>query len=188
MAVGGGGTARSASPSSRCVPPPAQRAACGALGHQKDDDECPKKRAGTNKAAYTMGPVGELAYEVRVKLRDVGATRAIVGTACAKHVAGKRWFEGYRDWTRGKFSYEVVTCSEREPFKFGPGRRLMSICAALLPFQVGKEQLVLRASIIERGVPLLIGKPVLQSLAAHIDFGLGKVVFGVPPGGAAQAA
>ena len=77
---------------------------------------------------------------------DVVPETALVDTACAKSVAGRPWAKDVvaRLLLQG---YIVQTVTEREPFRFGPGRRIWSEEALLIPFSWFGYTFILRVSV-----------------------------------------
>ena len=58
---------------------------------------------------------------------------------------------------------------DREPFRFGPGKRIWSEKALVLAMLWGGQVVVLRISIVPPEVPCLISKPVFKRLGAILD-------------------
>ena len=56
-------------------------------------------------------------------------------------------------WYHERFGYTVQTVSEREPFRFGPGERIFSDHAVLIPCQWGQHTVILRISVVDRDDP-----------------------------------
>ena len=140
-------------------------AVCGALGHWKDDPECPKRKS-KDRSSYMVQVSNELVAT---------DTCVLVDTACAKTVAGRPWADKIREIyeQRGAVLKQIP---ESEPFRFGPGRRILSRCALLVPCSLGGVTLVLRVSIVERDVPCLLSRRALKSLGAIINFDDGNMV------------
>jgi hypothetical protein len=68
--------------------------------------------------------------------------------------------------------------SELEPFRFGPGARLVSKYALVLPVFWCNKQYVIRISIIEKEVACLLSKRVLETVGAVIDIGRHQISMG----------
>ena len=101
---------------------------------------------------------------------------AYVDTACAKSVIGLENANDIVDYCKNNhWPYALV--EEREPFRFGPGKRIWSEKALVLGVLWGQAVVVLRISIVENDVPCLISKFVLKQLGAVIDLESNHVVF-----------
>jgi len=128
--------------------------ACGALGHWKDDKECPKKGAGGAKGSHKANMVMAsgmlededeqdfsdeeaaltLTTEQNGKLRTV-YKHGLMDTACAKTVAGYDWWSDMQQYIAQHGGYYRVV-AECEPFRFGPGKRVMSTHAVVIAISV----------------------------------------------------
>ena len=101
-----------------------------------------------------------------------GRLIGVPDTACEKSVSGVEWavqvekrFEALGIPTR--------RIREEESFRFGPGKRVRSLYALLLPVQFGKSRrqtYLLRLSVVDRELPLLISQQVLSFLKMVIRF------------------
>ena len=93
---------------------------------------------------------------------------ALVDTACAKTVAGFDFAKQLGDLAKQQgFALERV--DEAEPFRFGPGKRILSSGALLVLVCMQGRTIILRVSIIDKPVPCLISRPVLKRLGCVID-------------------
>ena len=86
-------------------------------------------------------------------------------------MCGKKWSLDFAKFIREQYGYRIRTVEEKEPSRFGPGRRVFSYLAAAIPIEVNGKQFVIRASVIEQDIPLLVSKAVLSSLGAQLDLG-----------------
>ena len=102
---------------------------------------------------------------------------AIIDTACAKTVAGMKWYEDYAQHAKTK-GHTVRTIPERESFKFGPGKQIFSEFAVVIPVQVEGLAYCVRASVIKQDVPLLFSRKVLQGVGAVLDMENNRMEYG----------
>ena len=103
---------------------------------------------------------------------------AMCDTCCAKTVAGVQWMEGHMKWMdeHGVF-YHIV--EEKEAFRFGPGGRIHSDFAVVMPMYItgATHSANIRVSVVSQNVPLLMSKNVLQGLGAILYLKEGLVEF-----------
>ncbi len=131
-------------------------ARCGRTGHWKDDPEYPLKQSG--------GKAKEV-HVVNVPSSTGGddVDLLFVDTACAKSVAGARWANAIEQWCIEHFNTQLIYVNECEPFRFGPGDRIYSKRAIIVPCLWGDSVAPIRLSIVDKEVPPLIAKRVLKS-------------------------
>ena len=136
-------------------------AACGALGHWKDDKECPMNKNKKSHRAHMT-----LHTEASRDMIGLG----LVDTACAKTVAGEQWAKGTLAvlTTSGVWHQRV---DENESFRFGPGRRLFSSYALIFPVCWGGHLFLIRVSIVKFAVPCLLSRPLLKARRCLLDMG-----------------
>ena len=98
-----------------------------------------------------------------------------VDTACAKSVGGRPAAqEAIEECKRLGWPYKVV--KEKEPFRFGPGKRIWSQEALLVGVLWAAQVFVLRVSIVEAEVPFLISKYVIKRLTGVLDFDSNEMI------------
>ena len=90
--------------------------------------------------------------------------RAIIDTAATKTCAGKMWLEDYRSGFDKDTLKSLVTRKERRSFRFGNSVRYPSEYEIDIPFKLGSNETILRTSVINANIPLLIGLPDLEKL------------------------
>ena len=101
---------------------------------------------------------------------------AYVDTACAKSVmggSGAMDIMAYCD--KNEWPYRTV--EEAEPFKFGPGERIMSKFALLLPVKWAGVTVLIRISVIAQRIPILLSKYLFKKLGAVLDLDENKCNF-----------
>ncbi|CAK0869248.1 unnamed protein product [Prorocentrum cordatum] len=102
----------------------------------------------------------------------------VVDTACAKSVAGLRWYRRLAIYVRKNWGIELETVTEREPYRFGPGKTIYSSQALLLPMEWDGKGAVIRISLVEEDVPPLISGGALKALEAHIHMKEAEITLG----------
>ena len=168
-----------------------------AYGHWHADPECPyfeesqkkKKKKGENergdrtKKVFTVqeGNNGgeedessdseEAVYEVMMTWADYrgGHGIAMTDTCCAKTVVGDEWARHHMEVLRDA-GVEFLVVRERNPFRFGPGRKVYSTGAFIFPLALpgGKGIAIVRASMVEGNIPLLLSKKALTELGGTL--------------------
>ena len=88
-------------------------------------------------------------------------TNGVIDTACARTLAGTHWFEKFEvELKRHATPEEMVP--DNETFRFGPGAVKKSSRAVIFPVAVGQNVFLLRASLLDEEVPLLISMGVVK--------------------------
>ena len=134
---------------------------------QADDDEDSENG---DEDVYTV-------MMVEVSGEDMGGI-AMSDTCCAKSVAGTDWMIQHLQWMdQHDISYHIM--EEMEAFRFGPGRRIHSDFAVIMPAAIAgsKVPALVRVSVVPQKVPLLVSRGVLQGLGAILYMSEGKVDF-----------
>ena len=173
-------------------------------GHWHDDRECPffeesKKNRGngngntqgvfvvstaggalsdSSEDPFMVNMVNEI-LQTSINTRHVDeSSLALSDTCCARTVAGEKWMQAFlhRLWKSGKQFYVLEEC---QGFRFGPGPKIDSVQAVVVPTSLGsKDTMVyLRISVVDHDVPLLLSRRVLQDLGSVLDLGKGEVAF-----------
>ena len=82
-------------------------------------------------------------------------TSGVIDTACARTLAGTRWFEKFEvELERHATPVEVEP--DNETFRFGPGAVKKSSRAVFFAVAVGQNVFLLRASLLDEEVSLLL--------------------------------
>ena len=93
---------------------------------------------------------------------------AYADTACARSVTGQENADSIVAHCRqNNWPYRLV--EDREPFRFGPGKRIWSSQALILALVWGRISIVIRFSIVPPEVPFLISKYVFKRIGALLD-------------------
>ena len=98
-------------------------------------------------------------------LREESANLGLSDTCCAKTVAGQEWVNNHvAKLEKNGLPFKYV--SEREPFRFGGGPKVFSSKAVVFPLCIPGCQVpvMVRTSIVDQDVPLLISRGALQSM------------------------
>ena len=148
-------------------------AKCGQLGHWQDGNDCPAKvkvvSSEENEEHVIEGPPPFLVTTFLSHGRErCPTTSGVIGTACGRTVAGTRWFEKIAVELK-KHATTVEVVPNNETFRFGPGAVKMSSRAVIFPVAVGQTVFLLRASLLDEEVPLLVSMGVLKQLGSVID-------------------
>jgi hypothetical protein len=114
---------------------------------------------------------------VFAQVADEAALEVLVDTACATPVAGRMWADDIEAYMQ-PCGLPCERVSKLEPFRFGPGARLVSKYALVLPVLWCNKQYVIRISIVEEEVPCLLSKRVLEAVGAVIDMGKHRITVG----------
>ena len=147
---------------------------CGQLGHWAR--ECPKKdvlMCGTCDESDGEATTVPEVYIAGTKVRHL----MLVDTACARSVAGDDWYLSYTE-AMSELGWPVPTVAEAQPFKFGPGEKILSakVILVAIPIKTGCVVYV-RVSIIDRPLPCLLSQPALRALKGNISFATMKMTF-----------
>ena len=153
---------------------------CGGFGHWHKDPECPMfdkpfsndKKKGhkarkKKKKKKTRKKRAHVAFVTTTKGTNLPYV-AYADTACAKSVGGQSETDelvAYCD----KVGWPYKLVPDKEPFRFGPGKRIYSRQALLLAVIWAQNVIVLRISIVPPSVPFLISKFVLKRLGGILD-------------------
>ena len=92
----------------------------------------------------------------------------VIDTACARSLVGTRWFEKSEVELKWHAT-PVEVVPDSETFRFGLGAVKKSSRAAIFPVAVRQNVFLLRASLLDEEVPLLISVEVVQQLGSVID-------------------
>lgn len=101
---------------------------------------------------------------------------AYVDTACAKSVVGSEVADELVKHCNS-VNWLCETVPDREPFRFGPGKRIWSEKALVFVVVWGRHMVVLRVSVVQPHAPCLLSKPVFQMLGGVIDLAESTVTF-----------
>ena len=94
---------------------------------------------------------------------------ACADTACARSVTGQENADSIVERCKqNNWPFKLV--EDREPFRFGPGKRIWSRQALVLAAVLGNVSIVIRFSIVPPEVPFLISKFVFKRLGAVSDW------------------
>ena len=136
---------------------------------QRKKRKKPKKSRGA-ALVHMLYAVNTVAvYAVNTLAGCVLPYAAYVDTACARSVMGVTLAEEMFEYCT-EHDWPIEKVSETEPFRFGPGNRILSAYASVVCVIWGGQLIVLRISVIPRkNVPCLISKHVCRRLGANID-------------------
>ncbi|CAE7529744.1 GIP [Symbiodinium sp. CCMP2592] len=157
-------------------------AGCGRRGHWHKDPECPNNQSGnapakprnpqdhqvhaTSVCSGTVPVVVEVAYMVG----DLGGDRllAITDTACSKSVMGQGWLESYVKLAK-EVGIEVQFLDCHDDFRFGASKLFHASYSATIMIQIRSRTFMLKASVVQGEVPLLMSRSALSKLGMIYD-------------------
>ena len=92
----------------------------------------------------------------------------MIDTACSRTLSGTRWFEKFEVELKNHVT-TVEVVPDSETFRLGRGAVKKSSRAVIFPVAVGQTVFLLRASLLDEEVPLLVSMGVLKQLGSVID-------------------
>ena len=95
--------------------------------------------------------------------------KGILDSAATKTCVGKMWLEDHKQGLDKETLKGLVTRKENRSFRFGNSVRYPSEYEVDLPFKIGSIETVLRTSVINANIPLLIWLPDMEKLKFVID-------------------
>ncbi|CAE7227793.1 RE1 [Symbiodinium sp. CCMP2456] len=173
--------------------------ACKRRGHWHRDPQCPLNQgkggngSGGSSSAATSGTsstTSSLEKNPKVNFpchvvhvtwdlaqpAEASNLLGITDTACSKSVAGMPWVETYLNEAK-KVGFRPPFLEARESFKFGASRIFEALYSIILTFEVGGHPVVVRVSVVNGDVPLLLSRPVLGKLGMIMDVQRNKADF-----------
>ncbi|CAE7293046.1 RE1 [Symbiodinium sp. CCMP2592] len=165
--------------------------ACKRKGHWHKDPQCPLNQGKTASSTHpsstggTAGPgSGPSSPEKNPKVNfpchvvhvtwdlnqstEASSLLGITDTACSKSVAGVPWVESYLNEAR-KIGFRPPFLEAKESFKFGASRVFEALYSIVLTFDIGGHPIMVRISVVNGDVPLLLSRPVLGKLGMVLD-------------------
>eukprot|EP00435_Cladocopium_sp_Y103_P055701 s1586_g18.t1 len=132
--------------------------------HQPGDDQCSEDFAGH--------VVSSVVLATATQLRSSTHRVALADTCCARTVSGAKWMCEHLD-KLAKHGIPYMVTDDEQPFRFGDGPCVKAFCAVIMPLFMSQTNatVLLRVSVIEHDVPLLVSSKALRSLGAVVDFG-----------------
>ncbi|CAE7245428.1 RE1 [Symbiodinium sp. CCMP2592] len=100
----------------------------------------------------------------------------ITDTACSRSVAGVPWIEAYMNEAK-KVGFRPPFLEARESFKFGASRVFEAVYSVVLTFDIGGHGILVKVSVVNGDVPLLLSRPVLGRLGMVLDVSENKADF-----------
>ncbi|CAE7806230.1 GIP, partial [Symbiodinium sp. KB8] len=159
-------------------------AGCGRRGHWHKDAECPLNRSGNQApASKPRAPQDHQVHattvssgapasivEVAYMVGDLGGDRllAITDTACSKSVMGQKWLESYLRLAK-EIGVDTQFLDCHDDFRFGASRLFHANFSATIVIQIRDRVFMLRASVVQGEVPLLMSRSALSKLGMVYD-------------------
>lgn len=96
---------------------------------------------------------------------------AIIDTACARTVCGKKWLENYmkelsQDQVNKMLQTEIPSC---RPFQFGDGNVVYSNRKVKIPANIGQTKCCVETEVVQVDIPLLLSKTSLKRAGTVLD-------------------
>ena len=136
--------------------------ACGAYKHWWR--ECPHGPSPGRAGASAEAGRKKKVYEVSLDAIFFKLTQLVLlaDTACARSVAGAKWFSAYRTECLARWNWDPPVGDALETFRFGPGKRIESRQYAIVAVPIGDKMGFLYINIVTEPVPALLasGSPV----------------------------
>ncbi|CAE7353792.1 GIP [Symbiodinium sp. CCMP2592] len=157
-------------------------AGCGRRGHWHKDPERPLNKNGNPASkpktaqdhqvhATSVSPdVPASIVEVAYMVGDLGGDRlpAITDTACSKSVMGQGWLESYVRLAK-EVGVEVQFLDCHDDFRFGASKLFHASFSATIMIQIRNRVFMLKASVAQGEVPLLMSRSALSKLGMVYD-------------------
>ena len=129
---------------------------CKQKGHWHKDPECPANKKGGQGAPHNT----HIVFYTGAEMENIGA---ITDCACSRTLAGPLWEMEYKEMAKDR-QWDYLEVEQEETFKFG-GKRLFPSRKAVVAWMCVKGQwFLLKVSIVQAQVPLLLSRPVLAAL------------------------
>ena len=151
-------------------------AGCGRKGHWHKDSTCPlnarqkpsdqQVHVTSTSVSSSVGAVVQVAYEVG----NLGGSKllAITDTACNKTVTGQKWLDDYLKLARAA-GIDAQFINTQDDFRFGASRLFRASYTASIVMEVNGKHFVVRASVVDGEVPLLLSRNALSRLGMIYD-------------------
>ena len=94
--------------------------------------------------------------------------RAVADTACSRTVAGKIWWEDFKQFL-DKNGVKYILVDDHDEFRFGDSKPWPTLFGVIATLYIRGHALVLRIAIVECDVPLLLSRTALKDLGASYN-------------------
>ena len=118
-------------------------------------------------ALYQSNLITEKDYHIFVA---EASASAILDSGASATVAGKIWFDTYREGLPEKQQQEIQYMDSHSTFKFGSDQKFPSLFKAKIPARIGKKNITITTDIVDTPVPLLLSKDAMKSAETSINF------------------
>jgi transposase InsO family protein len=167
---------------------------CGSKYHWKNN--CPEiqynvesKKDGNYKNTNIVGVCESIEKEEEINLYNVLQTSgdeldgligetigmAVVDSGCSKTVAGKQWFELFKDTMEEEELKKLTIEPSQQLFKFGEGKSVKSEGKVKLPALIGSKNVTIETEIIKANIPMLLSKESMKSACTVINFNTDQI-------------
>ena len=166
-----------------------------AYGHWHADPECPSKDVvdakGKVKPVFVVSQdpvedeseddaflVNSAVLATSSYLRGITEGIALADTCCARTVAGFAWAVQHMD-SLAERGIPCLVVEDAQPFRFGDGPKVEAVRGIIFPLLLQDQgrHVLLRVSIVEDDVPLLVSSKALKTMGALSDLEAEKYVF-----------
>ena len=100
---------------------------------------------------------------------------AVVDSGCSKTVAGRQWFDLYKDTMESDIAESLVLQPSQQMFKFGEGKSIKSEGKVKLPAVIGSKCVTIETEVINANVPMLLSKESMKSACTVINFNTDQI-------------
>ena len=100
---------------------------------------------------------------------------AVVDSGCSKTVAGKQWFELYKDTMEKETLENLKILPSQQMFKFGEGKSVKSEGKVKLPALIGSKKVTIETEIIKANIPMLLSKESMKTACTVINFNTDQI-------------
>ena len=107
----------------------------------------------------------------------VGETlnHAVLDSGCTKTVCGASWLDSYIETLSECNRKKIVQSKSETKFKFGDGKTVSSLKSVIVPAQIGKREVSIKADVIDNELLLLLNKEAMKMVETKIDFTKDKI-------------
>ena len=100
---------------------------------------------------------------------DIDPFKAIIDSGCPKTVTGRPWLDAFIEGIKGDL--KIKRTKENERFKFGPSQIFTSTENYELKVVIGNLNEVIRVSVVDADIPLLLGLDYQRKWGIILDIG-----------------
>ena len=140
-------------------------ALCAEVGDEYDEYEELNRQPDEVSVALFTGKC----EDVKV-LGKESVQMAVLDSACASTVAGRGWYDDYKESLSEEDRKKVIVRPGEKVYKFGGKGLYKSVSEVEIPAHIGTEAVMIKADIVESDIPLLLSRPLLKEMKCHMDY------------------